>query len=600
MNRQSASEVLRAWRRLATGAQVGNRPHKGVLIVAAALGCALLVFAQSSQTPADPLLQAMRDEVARSRSLAISGVEPPYFIQYTVDDADSFSVSASLGGVVRRQRERLRVPDIDVRVGSYKFDNTNFMGGSPRLPGGFPVEDSYPMIRRYFWLQTDVAYKAAVESLSRKRAALRNVTQNDDTADFAHAEPVRRSGQFTPLSIDESAWTDRIRSLSALLSRYPEIVYSSVDLDASNGGYYLVNSEGTEVKEPENVTFVRARAVAQAADGMNIRDGVTFHSADANRMPSQVAMGQAIVEMAQNVAALTRAPKGEDYTGPVLFEGQAGPQVLAEVLGRNLAPVRRPVGGGGRGGATAASELEGRMGARVLPDSFDVVDDPSQTQFRGRTLFGNYSVDREGVVPKPVRLIEKGVLKTFLLTRQPLRGFEGSNGRARLPGGSGLSGAAPSNLFVTSTNTAPVAALKKNLIELIQQRAKPYGIIVRKMDFPSTAGAVGQAMRTLSMPVLVYKIYPDGREELVRGLRFRNFTVRSLKDILAAGDDAQVFDFMNAQQGYSAETSVIAPSILVDDLDVYISQDEQPLLPMVPPPAMSFGLGQGGRNGPNW
>ena len=131
MNRQSAPEVLRGWRRLVTGAQVGNLPHRAALISVATLGCALLVFAQSSQAPADPMLQAMRDEVARSRGLTVSGVEPPYFIQYTVDDADSFAISASLGGVVRRQRARMRVPDIDVRVGSYKFDNTNFLA-APR------------------------------------------------------------------------------------------------------------------------------------------------------------------------------------------------------------------------------------------------------------------------------------------------------------------------------------------------------------------------------------------------------------------------------------------------------------------------------------
>jgi hypothetical protein len=332
---------------------------------------------------------------------------------------------------------------------------------------------------------------------------------------------------------------------------------------------------------------------------MNIRDGVAFQASDANQLPSEIEMGKAIAEMARNISALTRAPRGEEYTGPVLFEGQAGPQIMAEVLARNLAPARRPVGGGGRGGATAASELEGRMGARVLPDSFDVVDDPTLPQWHGRALFGSYGVDREGVLPKPLRLIEKGVLKGFLLTRQPVRGFEGSNGRSRLPGGAGVSGAAPSNLFVTSSNAQPLAEMKKNLIDLIKQRAKPYGIIVRKMDFPSSAGAVGQGVRSLSVPILVYKIYPDGREELVRGLRFRNFNVRSLKDILAAGDDSQAFEYMNSQGGYSAETCVIAPSFLIDDLELYVPEEELPRLPVVPPPAMSFGFAPGALAAPN-
>ena len=131
----------------------------------------------------------MRDEVDRSRKLTITGLAAPYFVQYIVDEADTLNVSASLGGVVAKRRERMRLPQIQVRVGDYKFDNTNFGGfGGPR--SGFPVENSYPVLRRYLWLQTDVAYKSAVEGLSRKRAALRNVTQNEDDQRFR----ARRTG----------------------------------------------------------------------------------------------------------------------------------------------------------------------------------------------------------------------------------------------------------------------------------------------------------------------------------------------------------------------------------------------------------------------
>jgi hypothetical protein len=287
----------------------------------------------------------------------------------------------------------------------------------------------------------------------------------------------------------------------------------------------------------------------------------------------------------------------------VLFEGVAGAQIFAEVLGRNLALTRRPVAEGGRGGGSQASELEGRMGARVLPDSFDVVDDPTQKEWRGRPLFGSYDVDREGVTAKPLHLIEKGVLKGYLLTRQPVRGLEGSNGRARLPGSYGASAAGFSNLFVSSSDTAPAGELRKKLMELCRARSKPYGIIVRKMDFPSSApldearrllaGQQGSG-RPVSMPILVYKVYPDGREELVRGLRFRGLNARSLKDILAAGDDSAVFEFMDSTApfalmggaGFTAETCVVAPSILIDDLELHAMEDELPKLPVAPAPEM--------------
>jgi len=582
---------------------------RGWLVVGAVAGLAALV-GLSAQTPApDPLVRAMHDELDRARKMSVANLEAPYFIEYVIDEADMYSVQASLGGLISKHHQHLRQPEIHVRVGDYKFDNTNFAGGGF---GGtrydlerFPLENSYSVLRRYLWLETDSAYKSAVEAISRKRAALRNLSQNGDLNDFAHAEPVHSIHPFHSLEIDEDAWADKVRSLSAVFAEYPEVKTSLVEMEASAGGYVVVNSEGTEVREPENVVFVRVRAAAQAEDGSTLRDVVTFHALDPMRMPPEAEMRRSVAEMARNVVALSKAPKGEDYNGPVLFEGMAGAQVFAEVLGHNLSLTRRPVTGGGRGGAgIEPSELDGRLGARVLPDSFEVVDDPTQKEWRGRPLFGSYDIDREGVPAKPVQLVQKGVLKGYLLTRQPVKGFEGSNGRARMPGNFGASTPGVSNLFVSSSAGVSPADLKKQLIDLINTRNKPYGILVRRMDFPSTASR-DEAVRllttagqtgghTVSIPIVAYKVYPDGREELVRGLRFRNFGVRSLKDILGVGNDSAVFDFMDnpapfaliGATGFNSEACVVAPSILIDDLEMHPIEEELPKLPVVSAPEL--------------
>lgn len=566
---------------------------------------AAAVLVVCAQAPAaDPLLQAMHDEVDRSVKLKLPNLEAPYFVEYVLDESDSFSVTASLGGLLSRSRDHFREPDVHVRVGDYKFDNTNFAGGGGG--GGsrydlesFPLDNAYPVLRRYLWLETDSVYKGAVEAISRKRAAMRNINQNDQLNDFAHAEPLHFVKPFQHLALDEKTWVDRTRTLSALFAQYPDVKTSSVELHADNGGYYVVNSEGTEVQVPEDVAYLRARATAQASDGMTLHDAVAFHALDLAHMPSDEQMTRGLTGMAENVTALARAPKGEDYSGPVLFEGEAGPQIFAELLAKNLTLSRQPAGG--RGGGTPG-EFDGRMGARVLPDTFDVVDDPTQKEWRGKALFGSYDVDREGVMAKPLHLVEKGALKAYLLTRQPVRGFEGSNGRARLPGGQ-ANVADVSNLFVSSSETVPAADMKKKLVELIQARNKPYGIVVRKMDFPSTAapdelrrllqGAQGTA-HPVSMPLLVYKVFPDGHEELVRGLRFRGFNARSLKDILMVGDDATAFEFLDSTApfalvgyaSYTTEACVVAPSILIDDLELHPVEDELPKLPVVPAPGL--------------
>src|SRR6185312_5650531 len=98
--------------------------------------------------------------------------------------------------------------------------------------------------------------------------------------------------------------------------------------------------------------------------------------------------------------------------------------------------------------------------------------------------------------------------------------------------------------------------------------------------------------RPVSMPILVYKVYPDGREELVRGLRFRGFNGKSLRDILAVGDDSITFEYMDngapfavlGAASFTTEVSVVAPSVLIDDLELHPVEEEMPKLPVVPPP----------------
>jgi hypothetical protein len=376
-------------------------------------------------------------------------------------------------------------------------------------------------------------------------------------------------------------------------------------MQATKNVRYIVNSEGTEARTGLDVLFVRVRAVGQASDGMYVRDSSAIYARDFSAPPGEGELVPKVRQVAENVTALSRARNGESYNGPILFAGDAAAQLFAQLLGKNLALTRRPVNEPGRPDTFPASELEGRMGAPVLPEWMDVVDDPTSKEWRGRRLFGSYDVDEEGVAAKPLTVVEKGVLKNFLLTRQPVTGFTGSNGRGRLPGafGAGAS-AAVSNLIVTATKTVALKDMKKRLMDLCQAHHQTYGILVRKLDYPSTASIDelrrlmaaqardGAGSRLSSMPILIYKVDRDGSEELIRGVRFRELNVRSLRDIRAAGNDSNVFDYLDngaplavvGVGSYLAETSVVAPSVLIDDLEVRKMDDELPKLPIVPAP----------------
>jgi len=570
---------------------------------------ALALLALPACAQDDAILRAMGDEIERSRALRLVAVEQPYFIEYGLDDGENVSGSASLGALIGSHRVRYRLPRIQVRVGDYSFDNTNFAGtafysGTRYEVDQFPLDNSYAALRQHLWLATDMAYKAALEGFSHKRAALSSVTLSEQTPDFAKAAPLKHIEPVRAFPLDEAAWLARVRRLSAVFLDYPRVTWSQVEFEGGQSAQYLANSEGTRVCVPEGMINVRARATAQAPDGMPLRDAATFLALDPLRMPSDAALERGARQVAMNLTALVEAPSGEPYNGPVLFEGAAGAQLLAEVLGKSLAIPRRPVSLPGRPIPFSPSELEGRIGSRILPEWIDVVDDPTQKQWRGQPLFGAYNVDLEGVAAAPLVLVRKGVLKDALLSRQGVKGFPGSNGRARLPGSFGAKAASFSNLFVRTAEGAPAAQLKQKLIDLCRERGKPYGIMVRKMDFPSSAtveeagrlfAAGAQAgVRPVSVPLLAYRVYPDGREELVRGLRFRGVSVRSLRDILAASEETYVFDFLDntapfaliGAVSYVTQASVIAPAILVDDLEMERVQDELPKPPAVPPPPL--------------
>ncbi len=554
----------------------------------------------------DPVLKAMKDEMERSKSLRLPNTPAPYYIEYGLDDVDTFNVSATLGALIGSGDSKIRAPRLAVRVGEPRFDNTNYMfsdffgrGGGSRMPH----EDDYDVIRHYFWLSTDRVFKGSIQSLSRKISAIRNITQTEKLEDFSKAEPVKLDlGKSKPV-FHRDEWTAMVKRLSAVFNDYPRLTNSVVEFDSGYGTSYFVNSEGSEVKFPDDLFSVRVRASAQAPDGMLLHDGISFHARALDQFPSEAAIKTAIENFAKTLTSLLDAPMAEDYSGPVLLEGTASPQLFAQIIGMNLGLTRKPVTEPGRNFPIPVSELEGRMGSRILPEWMDVVDDPLKESHEGRQLLGTYAVDMEGVKPVPVTVMEAGKVKNFLLTRQPVRGYSASNGHARLPGAFGAKMALFSNLFVNAKETSPDAELKKKLIELAVQRGKSYAMIIRRLDFPTTGTSeelqrlsVATTQRgggkVVSSPVLAYRVYPDGREELVRGLRFRSVNVRTFRDIIAASDKPRQFDYVGngvplpglGAGGYVAGHSVIAPSVLFEDLELDHREEDNPNLPIVPSP----------------
>jgi TldD protein len=555
----------------------------------------------------DAQLRAMRDELERTKTLQLNNLDKPYFVAYSSDDTDQLAVSGSLGGITGVSRVRVRHPVVEIRVGSYALDNTNTtFSGTPPL-GLLPLDDDYQAIRTTLWLTSDALYKAATDQLTRKRTALRELSAGDEAADLAPAKAVQLVLPIGKLTVDQGQWEDSIRRLSGSLRKHPDVISSSVGLLAVASTYRVVNSEGTVVRIPQDLAQVEIRANGIAADGAPVWNHDFSMAPNAAELPAEQEIARAVEAVATETEALRKAPLADEYSGPVLFEGEAAPEMMAEVMTDAARLLRKPLsppGSNERG--FLDSVWASRVGTKVGPEWLTIVDDPLQKSFQGHSLLGQYQVDDQGVKAAKVVLVDKGILKGFLLSREPVKGYSGSNGHGRLPGAYGSEAAVIGNMFVLAAQSVPEARMKAKLLERAGAAGLKYGVMIRRLDFPSTANLeelqslVRQLQkngyaRTLMAPLLAYRVYPGGREELVRGFRFKEFSAKDLRDVAIASDHSYVLNYLNNGTAFNvaglsqeATTSaVICPSLLFENIELDRAQEEGSRPPIVSPPALS-------------
>ncbi len=572
--------------------------------------CAVAVLALSALGAAQTLkddvqLQAMQDELARAKTLQLNNLDKPYFIQYTASDADELLITASLGGILSSIRERGRNPRAEIRVGSPDFDNSNSLYSAGPLGGSLPIDDNYDALRTAFWLDSDAEYKAASDQITRKRNALREIADADKTPDLAPATATKEIDPPSSFKVDQQQWENLARRVSAKFTAAPSVTESSVRFRSISSTYRLVNSEGSVIRIPQELTDFAVLGEARAADGSRVWE----YQAAVGLTPHDLPNGEALEKMAEGVAGdledLAKAPVSEDYSGPVLFDGESAAQMLGAALADALRLQRKPLAPpGANTGQLLESVWSAKLGAKVLPEWMSIIDDPLQEKFHGTALSGAYKVDDEGVPAQRVVLVDKGVLKNFLASREPVKSIDASNGHGRLPGAWGTELPVAGNLFVEAKETTPESEMKAKLIEKAKAAGLKFGLLIRRLDFPSAADGEelqsmgrqlqkGGVSRTLNSPILIYRVYLDGHEELVRGLRFKDFSAKDLRDVSLASDQPHVFNYVNNGSGFNhadagasaTSTAVIAPSLLFDSLELAKAETEPGKLPIVPAPA---------------
>jgi TldD protein len=511
----------------------------------------------------DALLEALLTELDRSKAqLRMDQVDPPYYIEYRVNDVDDYSAEAAFGALRENQRVRYRVIRVVVRIGDYKQDSYYGIGmGETNV---LPLDDDPIALRHQIWLATDDAYKEAVQALTEKRAALKQFSaEASPVDDFARAPVVSLLDPTVSLHVDEAEWKKSIEDATRLYRQYPDVQTVTASLRFSAINEYLVNSEGTVTRTGKKLYSVQLNSTAQAADGMRLSRNPFWMVAKAEELPTHDKLVAESKKMLDTVVALRQAPiVEEEYRGPVLFAPDAADDVVASLVGSNVLGRKPQLGRPNRTTGAFATSYK----TRVLPNFLTVVDDPTLKDFQGKSLVGNYDVDDDGVKAQPVTLVENGTLVNYLVGRQPIRDFPASNGHGRAGAGTFP---APNLgvLVVKSSDTQSPEALKQRVIQMITEQGKPYGYRVETLGPGNT-------------PRLLYRIYPDGHEELVRGAVFNELDVRALRsDLTSVGNDPLV-----SNRAGGIATTIISPSLLFDELEVKRADTSKDKLPDYPPP----------------
>jgi predicted Zn-dependent protease len=513
-------------------------------------------------------MRALVDELGRSvTELQFRDLEKPYFIQYIVVDQERYRASATFGALTASDSSRARYLQAQVRVGNYDFDNSEFAPGNGfqgAPPAGVTVQtvvdNDYDGIRHSLWLATDAAYKQSVEQYARKRAFVENKVRGEQIPDFSKEQAVTELATRRSFETDKNRWEKQVREWSAIFKEFPAIEESSVEMEAQMTHRYLVNNEGTRTMQPLMLVSVEITAGTESSDGMRLRHWIPFNAAGFDQLPAAQDVSKAIRQMASDLTALRAAPVLDaDYSGPVLFTGQASAEMFARVLVPNLSGQRLPLSDQQQA-QTVRSELTDRMNRPVLPRSLSVFDDPTTQRVGNQELLGHYQVDDQGVPARRVSLIEQGVLKNFLMSRRPAKDMPQSNGHGR-SGVPGRETAQIGNLFIQSSDGKSYDDLKQQLIKMCQEENLQYGILIKAL--------IGDGRSPIGMPVLTYKVYvADGHEELIRGAFAQAIPIRSLRQIEAVGNDAFVVNRLAGSNELPTPTTIVAPSVLLEEVEL--------------------------------
>ena len=554
----------------------------GLPLFACLLAAWTFLPAKGADTENSGLLGIVSAELNREfAGLKAKGDPPPYYMAYEVTDENTSVEGATMGALLSDSQSQVRGFDTTIRVGAPDFDNYHPIKDSRAQFTHFTqisLEDDPNQIRRALWAETDRVYRAASRHLLQIKTDEQLLAdEKEKNADFSAAPPLQYARLPERYRVDNETWAKRVRAWSGEFKTHAKILASGVDFVSRRDLRTFVNTEGSAIQTGSNLFRIEMHAAALAADGMEVDDFDSIEAADPSHLPADGVVLERVKALAKKVDQLVDAPPAEPIYCPAILSGRASAVFFHEIFGHRVEGHRQKE-------VTEGQTFTKMLGSKVLPDFISVDFDPTKTSYQGIDLIGHYEYDDEGVKARPVKVVEGGVLKTFLLSRSPVGEFKESNGHGRRqPGFEVVS--RQSNLIVESSNAVSAKELRAKLVEEIKKQQKPYGLYFEEVSSGyTTTGRRGLQAFTV-VPLVVYRVFPDERpDEMIRGVDIVGTPLASFQKILATSDTAEVFNGYCGAESGSIPVSAVSPAILVSEIETQKKENSQAKPPLLPRP----------------
>lgn len=549
---------------------------------------ALAVAAEPSDD--GELVEAFEAELSRAASeLSLPDSPTIYHLRGKLMRIEQRAAGAAFGGLLYDDIAPSAALGVEVRVGDPQFDNTGFGGWQDGFrSAGLPSAPTAWALRQELWRTLDLAFKDAVEQYSRKQAQA--VLPADHPGDYTLTGPVRHEAARAP--IDRGAdMAGLVERLSSVFAERPRFEAGEVHVGYETGAFWVLDTEGTRVVRPIAEVSVRAIAHLRTEGGAVLADQRFWTVRTPGALPDEALMRAEIEAMAEEIERLAEAPLLEqEYVGPVVFEGDAAADLFRWLLWPQLEGTPSEIPFETMFGEVSGSGGAARLGRRVLPPGWSVVDDPRSVPEHP----GAYTHDWEGTPAQAVSLVEDGIVRRLLMSRVPRAHTEGSNGHGR--GGLAYRAVGKGSLStVKPPRSVSDAAMYKQALKLAASYGHDFVLVVRRLEDPATRPYDGSegvgSPGSLPPPVAVYRVNARGEDELWRGARFAGVERWALRDIVAAGK-LHDRDFLSSFDGDDGALGAIegaacrmrAPSVLLGELEILPRPEDPGEARVLPPP----------------